>query len=79
MVSPMKKLEGRIWTKKEEEKVQKEWGRGVCDMKDEALFEGRKDQIGSEKTGEGRAVGVEEWQPSDGRYRCEKSHKETHY
>lgn len=40
-------------------------------MKDEALFEGRKDQIGSEKTGEGRAVGVEEWQPSDNRYRCE--------
>lgn len=40
-------------------------------MKDEVLFEGRKDQIGSEKTGEGRAVGVEEWQPRDGRYRCE--------
>lgn len=40
-------------------------------MKDEVRFEGRKDQIGSEKTGEGRAVGVEKWQPSDGRYRCE--------
>ena len=52
MVSPMKKLESKIWSTKEEEEVQKEGGKGVCDMKDEALFEGRKDQIGSEKTGE---------------------------
>lgn len=56
MVSPMKKLESRIRTTKEEEEVQKEGGRGICDMKAERLFKARKDLTGSEKT-EGRAVG----------------------
>lgn len=72
MVSPMKKLESRIrTTNEEEEEVQKEGGRGVCDMKAERLFKARKDQTGWEKTEEGSAVGVEEWQPNEGRSRGE--------
>lgn len=68
----MKKLESRIWTtNEEEEEVQKEGGRGVCDMKAERLFKARKDQTGWEKTEEGSAVGVEEWQPNEGRSRGE--------
>lgn len=68
----MKKLESRIWTtNEEEEEVQKEGGRGVCEMKAERLFKARKDQTGWEKTEEGSAVGVEECQPNEGRSRGE--------
>lgn len=79
MVSPMKKLEGRIWTTKEEEEVQKEWGRGVGDMKDEALFEGRKDQIrlreDRRREGSGGRGMAAKWQ----QIQVWKSHKKTHY